>query len=180
MRSGPPIPGPAAIACRMRIMMRPGKSISRLPPASWFGAPRWSVWAVSTRSYRPAWFEDVDLCRRIWSLGGRIVFEPGAVFVHQGGSSLRRLTPREFLQYFHTNQLRYFYKHHGDAYGMRVRRLVIAGNVPSQRRVAVASACCRIRPGPRRQRRTGRLPAISRSTARRADESSGAGQHRHL
>jgi N-acetylglucosaminyl-diphospho-decaprenol L-rhamnosyltransferase len=78
-------------------------------------------------SYRPAWFEDVDLCRRIWSLGGRIVFEPGAEFVHYGGSSLRRLTPREFLLYFHTNQLRYFYKHHGDAYGMRIRRLVIAG-----------------------------------------------------
>jgi GT2 family glycosyltransferase len=78
-------------------------------------------------NYRPAWFEDVDLCRRIWSLGGRIVFEPGAEFIHHGGSSLQRLTPREFLQYFHTNQLRYFYKHHGYAYAMRVRRLVIAG-----------------------------------------------------
>jgi N-acetylglucosaminyl-diphospho-decaprenol L-rhamnosyltransferase len=78
-------------------------------------------------SYRPAWFEDVDLCRRIWSLGGRIVFEPGAEFVHHGGSSLRRLSAREFLQYFHTNQLRYFYKHHGPAYALRVRRLVIAG-----------------------------------------------------
>jgi len=78
-------------------------------------------------NYQPAWFEDVDLCRRIWSLGGRILFEPGAVFVHQGGSSLRRLTPPEFLQYFHTNQLRYFYKHHGHAHGRRVRRLVILG-----------------------------------------------------
>jgi GT2 family glycosyltransferase len=78
-------------------------------------------------NYQPAWFEDVVLCRRIWSLGGRILFEPGAVFIHQGGSSLRRLPPQEFLQYFHTNQLRYFYKHHGHAHGRRVRRLVILG-----------------------------------------------------
>ncbi len=78
-------------------------------------------------SFRPAWFEDVDLCRRIWSAGGRIRFEPAARFFHHGGYSLQRLGRELFLEYFHTNQIRYFVKHHGmDAAG-QVRRLVILG-----------------------------------------------------
>lgn len=77
--------------------------------------------------FRPAWFEDVDLCRRICNAGGRIVFEPRASFLHQGGASLGNLTKEEFLRYFHANQLRYFEKHHGKPAAARVRRLIIVG-----------------------------------------------------
>ncbi len=77
----------------------------------------------------PAWFEDVDLCRRIWKAGGRIRFEPAAGFLHLGGHSLERLTPELFLEYFHTNQIRYFAKHHGRDAAERVRKLVVAGMV---------------------------------------------------
>jgi GT2 family glycosyltransferase len=75
----------------------------------------------------PAWFEDVDLCRRIRLCGGRILLEPRAEFRHAGGYSLGHLSREEFLRYFHTNQIRYFEKHHGPAVAARVRRLIAAG-----------------------------------------------------
>jgi len=78
-------------------------------------------------AFRPAWFEDVDLCRRMRNAGGRITFEPRARFLHHGGDSLRSLTRESFLRYYHTNQIRYFDKHYGRKAAMRVRRLVIAG-----------------------------------------------------
>jgi N-acetylglucosaminyl-diphospho-decaprenol L-rhamnosyltransferase len=78
-------------------------------------------------AFRPAWFEDVDLCKRIRNAGGRIVFEPDARFLHHGGVSLRSLTQESFLQCYHTNQIRYFRKHYGKKAATRVRRLVIAG-----------------------------------------------------
>ncbi|HYK90621.1 MAG TPA: glycosyltransferase family 2 protein [Acidobacteriota bacterium] len=77
--------------------------------------------------FRPAWFEDVDLCRRIWSADGRIRFEPSARFIHHGGYSLSKLGQEEFLIFFHTNQIRYFAKHHGDSAAERVRKLVVSG-----------------------------------------------------
>lgn len=77
--------------------------------------------------FRPAWFEDVDLCRRIRNTGGRIVYEPEARFRHKGGVSLRSLDQEEFLLHYHANQIRYFAKHHGEAAAGKVRSLVIAG-----------------------------------------------------
>jgi N-acetylglucosaminyl-diphospho-decaprenol L-rhamnosyltransferase len=77
--------------------------------------------------FQPAWFEDVDLCRRIHDGGGRIVFDPEARFLHHGAASLRSLSKEEFLRLYHLNQLRYFEKHFGQAAAARIRRLVIAG-----------------------------------------------------
>ena len=78
-------------------------------------------------SFRPAWFEDVDLCRRIWDSGGRIHFVPDAKFLHLGGHTLERLGREKFLKIFHANQIRYFAKHHGANQAESVRRLVVAG-----------------------------------------------------
>lgn len=78
-------------------------------------------------AFKPAWFEDVDLCRRIRDHGGRIYFQPGARFLHHGGASLRRLSRQDFLIFFHTNQIRYFRKHHGARSASHVRRLIILG-----------------------------------------------------
>ncbi len=77
--------------------------------------------------YRPAWFEDVDLCRRIRNAGGRIIFVPGADFVHHGASSLGRLGMQDFLESFHANRIRYFARHHGHQAASRVRTLTILG-----------------------------------------------------
>ena len=78
-------------------------------------------------SYSPAWFEDVDFCRRLRTAGGRIRFVPGASFFHHGGSSLRRLGRQEFLEHFHLNQQLYFAMHHGTQAARRVRLLAVAG-----------------------------------------------------
>ncbi len=80
-------------------------------------------------SFWPAWFEDVDLCRRIRGAGGRIVFEPRAAFLHHGGVSLRNLDPEDFLRFYYLNLIRYFRKHHGSRGEARVRRLVRTGMI---------------------------------------------------
>lgn len=77
--------------------------------------------------FRPAWFEDVDLCRRIRNRGGRIRFQPRACFLHHGGSSLGSLPREAFLEYFHRNQIRYFRKHHGPKSTVYVLRLILLG-----------------------------------------------------
>jgi N-acetylglucosaminyl-diphospho-decaprenol L-rhamnosyltransferase len=78
-------------------------------------------------SFYPAWFEDVDLCRRIRNQGGRILYQPAAGFLHYGGSSLERMSRETFLEFFHTNQIRYFQKHHGHQAASKVKTLVICG-----------------------------------------------------
>jgi N-acetylglucosaminyl-diphospho-decaprenol L-rhamnosyltransferase len=79
--------------------------------------------------FRPAWFEDVDLCRRIRNSGGRIQYQPKARFLHHGGYSLDRMPRQDFLEIFHTNQIRYFRKHYGLHAASRVQRLIVAGLV---------------------------------------------------
>jgi N-acetylglucosaminyl-diphospho-decaprenol L-rhamnosyltransferase len=78
-------------------------------------------------AFYPAWFEDVDLCRRIWDQGGHIRYQPAARFLHHGGYSLNRMTPQAFLECFHTNQIRYFQKHYGKRAAARVRNLIVCG-----------------------------------------------------
>jgi len=54
--------------------------------------------------------EDIDLCRRLWSTGYEIVFEPSAVVVHVGGSSAPRAG---LLPTLAASRVRYARKHHG-------------------------------------------------------------------
>jgi GT2 family glycosyltransferase len=75
----------------------------------------------------PAWFEDVDLCRRIRNEGGRIRYQPKARFLHRGGYSLGTLPRKDFLEFFHRNQIRYFRKHHGPRPASQVKRLIVTG-----------------------------------------------------
>jgi len=77
--------------------------------------------------FYPAWFEDVDFCRRIRDHGGRILYQPGARFLHHGGYSLHHMARQDFLECFHRNQLRYFRKHHGSHVASRVKRLIVLG-----------------------------------------------------
>jgi GT2 family glycosyltransferase len=78
-------------------------------------------------AFSPAWFEDVDLCRRIRNSGGRIQYQPKARFLHHGGYSLRQMPRQDFLEIYHTNQIRYFKKHHGLQNASRVKRWIVAG-----------------------------------------------------
>jgi len=78
-------------------------------------------------SFVPAWFEDVDLCKRIRNRGGRVALHTGARFLHQGGSSVASIGYETFVKIFRRNQIRYFEKHDGRGTAKRVRRLLVAG-----------------------------------------------------
>lgn len=56
--------------------------------------------------------EDVDLCRRVWDLGRKVVFEPSVVCVHAGGGSAPRWT---LLPTLARSRVRYAQKHFGAA-----------------------------------------------------------------
>lgn len=70
-------------------------------------------------------FEEVDLCRRVWSAGHAVLFTPEAVITHLGGQSVGRF-PVRFEIEKHRSRYRYFYKHFGPAAARRCRRFSIA------------------------------------------------------
>lgn len=86
--------------------------------------------------FHPAWFEDVDFCRRLLDSGWEILHFPQLhVGSHLGGSSLDRLGYAAFVEIYARNMLRYLAKHHKLAYpllwplvrlGALVRRGVIS------------------------------------------------------
>jgi len=57
-------------------------------------------------------FEEVDLCRRIWDRGMKILYTPDAVITHLCGQSVGRFPIRFELEKYR-NRYRYFYKYFG-------------------------------------------------------------------
>jgi N-acetylglucosaminyl-diphospho-decaprenol L-rhamnosyltransferase len=62
--------------------------------------------------FHPAWFEDVDFCRRLRDGGWRVLYFPQWTMTHRGGISLDSLGYGEFLRVYYGNLLRYWRKHH--------------------------------------------------------------------
>lgn len=79
-------------------------------------------------SFYPAWFEDVDLCRRLRDRGHAILYQPGAKFLHEGGYSAARLGKHRFNKIYYGNMVRYFRKHHGRVSALVVRSATVIGN----------------------------------------------------
>lgn len=79
--------------------------------------------------FYPAWFEDVDLCFRLWQAEHRLYLLPDARFVHRGAESLSQLSLPEFLGCIYRNQRRYFAKHHGPVAEFMVRVAVFSGMI---------------------------------------------------
>jgi GT2 family glycosyltransferase len=69
-------------------------------------------------------FEEVDLCRRVWSAGSRIRFTPASSITHLGGQSVGRF-PIRFALEICRNGYRYFYKHYGNRGARQYRRVVL-------------------------------------------------------
>lgn len=77
--------------------------------------------------------EDVDLCKRSWGLGYKVVFEPGAVAVHAGGRSAPRAS---LLPLLARSRLKYARKHAPGARAALERTGILLSSVTH----AVASA----------------------------------------
>jgi hypothetical protein len=68
------------------------------------------------------YYEDVDLCHRIWDAGYQIVFTPGVTITHLGGQSTTQRFPIAFELDKYRNCYRYFYKYFGRQGVQRCRR----------------------------------------------------------
>jgi N-acetylglucosaminyl-diphospho-decaprenol L-rhamnosyltransferase len=77
--------------------------------------------------FHPAWFEDVDFCRRLRAKGFRIRFEPRAAFEHQGGVAMRTLGLGRFSSIWYANMERYVRRHHGTGGWLLLKGLIGAG-----------------------------------------------------
>src|SRR5437879_3032579 len=77
--------------------------------------------------FYPAWYEDVDFCRRVKTQGWEVFFLPAAEFLHAGGYSAESLGSEAFLRAYYTNQLRYARKHFGSIGGFAVRASIVGG-----------------------------------------------------
>jgi N-acetylglucosaminyl-diphospho-decaprenol L-rhamnosyltransferase len=77
--------------------------------------------------FHPAWFEDVDFCRRLLAAGYRIRFEPRARFGHVGGVAMRTLGLGRFSSIWYANMERYVRRHHGVAGWLLLKGLLGAG-----------------------------------------------------
>ena len=89
-------------------------------PAAAFWMLRRQAWEAIggfDRQFHPAWFEDVDFCRRLLDAGWEILHFPQLrVGSHLGGASLDRLGYAAFVEIYTRNMLRYLAKHHKIAY----------------------------------------------------------------
>ncbi len=64
-------------------------------------------------------YNDVDLCKRLWESGWRIRYLESAHVYHHGGASTRHY--KDFVAEYHKNRLAYYRKHHGQAAGAWVK-----------------------------------------------------------
>ena len=62
-------------------------------------------------SYWPAWFEDVDFCKRLSTAGWLSAVTASAEIVHEGGYSVKALSASRFLEIWYPNLLRYWHSH---------------------------------------------------------------------
>lgn len=87
--------------------------------------------------FHPAWFEDVDLCRRLRDAGFALRYVPGAVARHKGAHAVSQLPMGQRLRAWYRGMLRYAAKH----YPRHVhRRVCIAVSVA----LAVRQFGCRV------------------------------------
>ncbi len=98
--------------------------------------------------FQPAWFEDVDLARRLADRGGQLLYYPAAEFTHGQGGSVAPLGFDRFLWAYYRNLTRYLQRHGGGwrrllppllALGMGLRLALLPVRKPARatsRRVA--------------------------------------------
>ena len=115
------------------------RAVEVAQPAAAFWLLRKEAWeAVGgfDEQFQPAWFEDVDFCKRVRAAQWQIFHFPGySAGVHHGGLALDRLGYQRFVRIYYSNLLRYLKKHHRTGYpllwpavqvGSWIRRRIIS------------------------------------------------------
>ena len=90
-------------------------------PAAAFWLLRKAAWEEIggfDESFAPAWFEDVDFCKRVAARGWELRYFPDLQALHHGGLALETMPYSSFLRTYYGNLLRYFRKHHPTRYAM--------------------------------------------------------------
>lgn len=77
--------------------------------------------------FYPAWFEDVDLARRLAAAGHVVRYCSASRWTHEGGGSVSALGYGPFLWIYYRNLGRYLRRHHGPVWALAARILVIVG-----------------------------------------------------
>ena len=77
--------------------------------------------------FSPAWFEDVDYCRRLHESGRAVFLVPSATAHHSGGASLQHVSFAEFLEVWYPNLFRYATKWFSPREAEALRWLIVAG-----------------------------------------------------
>lgn len=96
------------------------------------------------------YYEDVDLCRRVWDAGFKILFVPDVTITHLGGQSTKDRFPIPFELDKHRNRYRYFYKYFGEKGVHQCRLCSLAGIRIRQAAYRLVSI---VKPSDRLQRR---------------------------
>ena len=79
--------------------------------------------------FYPAWYEDVDFCRRLKRDNWEVHFAPHAKFEHSGGYSAKTMGSTQFLTAYYRNQIRYAKKWFEWYEVMLVRASLVAGMI---------------------------------------------------
>ena len=165
-----PLPGPAALLAHA-FFWNPTRGPRREPAAgSPVAQPAAAALALARsafdavggfdEAYFPAWFEDVDLARRLAARGAVVRYAPAAVFDHRGGGSVPALGYGGFLTAYDRNLARYLRRHHGRGWELAFRALAPVG--------ALARLALLPLRRPRRARSRGEAAAALWSVARGA------------
>ena len=80
-------------------------------------------------SFRPAWFEDVDYCRRLAERGKQVWVVPAARVRHFGGASLEHMRFARFTEIWYANMWRYARKWLRPGQAEALRWVIIVGMI---------------------------------------------------
>lgn len=99
-------PGSSEVAQTPRKVDQPAAACWLLRKAAWKEVGGFD------EEFFPAWWEDVDLCKRFKDRGFEAWFDPSVGVIHRGGYSVGVFGRAKFLDCYYRNLLRYWRKHH--------------------------------------------------------------------
>jgi GT2 family glycosyltransferase len=88
----------------------------------------WNAVGGMDVNFYPVWFEDVDLCARLKSIG-QIVYSPASRFHHSGAHSVGGLSYTDRQVFWYLNMLRYARKHFSSGSVLVLRAGILIGMV---------------------------------------------------